>query len=146
MLYRLVSASGCATFPTVVDQPAPSSARVTSRRIVDSAAVETQLPLTVLTTLVGTRRFAESPDVFEQWTISYLLSGAVYSCTSSGVPSLPVSIVRSLLVCCAHTRTARLSYLSRRIRVWPSLALCSSSCSASADKELVSSRGQTSFY
>ena len=134
MLYRLVSASGCATFPTVVDQPAPSSARVTSRRIVDSAAVETQLPLTVLTTLVGTRRIAESPDVFEQWTISYLLSGAVCYCTSSGVPSLPVSIVRSLLVCCAHTRTARLSDLSRRIRVWPSLALCSSSCSASADK------------
>ena len=61
------------------------------------------------------------------------------------VPSLPVSIVRSLLVCCAHIRTARLSDLRRRIRVWPSLALCSSSCSASADKELVSSRGQTSF-
>ena len=114
MLYPLVSASGCATFPTDVDQPAPSSARVTSRRIVDSAAAETQLPLTVLPTLVGTRRFAESPDVFELWTISYLLSGAVCSCTSSGVPSLPGSIVRSLLVCWAHTRTARLSDIVRR--------------------------------
>ena len=41
---------------------------------------------------------------------------------------------RTVLVCCAHTRTTRLSDLRRRIRVWPSLALCSSSCSASADK------------
>ena len=35
VLYRLVSALGCATFPTVVDQP--SSARVPVTRIVDSA-------------------------------------------------------------------------------------------------------------
>ena len=86
-------------------------------RIVDAATAERQLSPTELTTPVGSHRFAVFPDVFELWAISYLQADAVCSCTSSGVPSLAVSIVRFLLVCCAHTRTAHLSDQRRRILV-----------------------------
>ena len=62
-----------------------------------------------------------------------------------GAPSPEVLVVRFLLVCCVHTRTAHLSDQRRRILVWPFEALYSSSCWASEDKERVYSREQTSL-
>ena len=56
-----------------------------------------------------------------------------------------VLVVRFLLVCCVHTRTAHLSDQRRRILVWLFEALYYSSCRASEDKERVCSRDQTSL-
>ena len=51
------------------------------------------------------------------------LSDAVCPCTSSGVPSPVVLVVRFLLVRCVYTRTEHLSDQRRRIPVLPFLAL-----------------------
>ena len=89
--------------------------------------------------------FAVSPDVFCIRTISYSLSDAVCPCISSGVPSPVMLVVQNPLVCCVYTRTEHLSDRRGRIPVWHFLALYSSSCPASEDKELVYSRDQTSL-